>query len=399
MDFSLNEDQKAIKDLANQIFSDRSTDNFQLEFSRNQEAYDNTLWDTLGQQGLLGISIPNDFGGAGLGLLETCLVLEEQGRCVSPVPLFSSLVLGAMPITKYGTQNQKEKILPSLASGDLKLTAAISEIAMSSAIAKGINARKTEFGWVLNGSLDCIQDGAVADYILAPATHEDGEKSIFIIKTDTTNTDLQPQDISLLGPWSASLSLEDMPVNPADLLGEVGQGKSIVDYIEKIANVGQCALQTGVCEEAMRRTAAYTSEREQFGVPIGSFQALAMRMADSYIDVEAMRSTFWLALWRLNEGLPADAEIRAAKWWACEGAHRVVHTAQHLHAGIGADIEYPIHRFYLWAKYLSYSLGNSSYQLEKLGELLASDDYVGYSAISVDDISEKKPIQKLLVGS
>ena len=149
----------------------------------------------------------------------------------------------------------------------------------------------------------------------------------------------------------------------------------------------------------MRRTAAYTSEREQFGVPIGSFQALAMRMADSYIDVEAMRSTFWLALWRLNEGLPADAEIRAAKWWACEGAHRVVHTAQHLHAGIGADVEYPIHRFYLWAKYLSYSLGNSSYQLEKLGELLASDDYVGYSAISVDDISEKKPIQKLLVGS
>ena len=139
MDFSLNEDQKAIKDLANQIFSDRSTDNFQLEFSRNQEAYDNTLWNTLGQQGLLGISIPDDFGGAGLGLLETCLVLEEQGRCVSPVPLFSSLVLGAMPITKYGTQNQKEKILPSLASGDLKLTAAISEIAMPSAITKGIN--------------------------------------------------------------------------------------------------------------------------------------------------------------------------------------------------------------------------------------------------------------------
>ena len=148
-----------------------------------------------------------------------------------------------------------------------------------------------------------------------------------------------------------------MPVNPADLLGEVGQGKSIVDYIEKIANVGQCALQTGVCEEAMRRTAAYTSEREQFGVPIGSFQALAMRMADSYIDVEAMRSTFWLALWRLNEGLPADAEIRAAKWWACEGTQSCTYSTTSSCRN-RSDIEYPIHRFY-YGQIPSYSLGNS----------------------------------------
>ena len=144
-----------------------------------------------------------------------------------------------------------------------------------------------------------------------------------------------------------------------------------------------CAMQCGVTEEAMQRTAAYISEREQFGVPLGSFQALAMRMADSFIDVEAIRSTYWLAMWRLSENLDARAEVRAAKWFACDAATRVVQTAQHLHGGIGADLEYPIHRFFLNAKLISYSLGNASTQLDKLGVLLASDDSLGMRPLEV----------------
>jgi alkylation response protein AidB-like acyl-CoA dehydrogenase len=167
------------------------------------------------------------------------------------------------------------------------------------------------------------------------------------------------------------------------LLGEMGQGQDIVDWMEQHANVAQCAMQCGVTEEAMKRTAAYVSEREQFGVPLGSFQALAMRMADAYIDVEAIRSTYWLAMWRLSEDLDARAEVRAAKWWACEAASRVVQTAQHLHGGIGVDLEYPIHRFFLNAKLLSYSLGNGSTQLDRLGALLAADDGVGTRALEV----------------
>ena len=383
MDFSFSEDQVAIRELAYQIFTDRSTDAFQLEFSRTDQAYDDSLWATLAEQGLLGIGIPEHCGGAGLGLIETCLVLEEQGRRVAPIPLFSSLVLGAMPIIEFGTEAQQQQYLSPLAAGESKLTAAISEIAMPTAIQQGVSATKSDDGWALTGSLDCVQDGAVANFILVPATDASGNSSIFIIDSQAPGVSIQAQEISLLGPWSAALSLSNVTVNANALLGAEGQAPAIIHWLEQYANVGQCAMQTGICEEAMRRTAAYTSEREQFGVPIGSFQALAMRMADSYIDVEAMRSTFWLALWRLGEGLPAEAEIRAAKWWACDGAHRVIHTAQHLHAGIGADVEYPIHRFYLWAKQLSYCLGNGSHQLEQLGKLLAADDSVGYAAIEI----------------
>ena len=190
-------------------------------------------------------------------------------------------------------------------------------------------------------------------------------------------------NVDLSGERAAHLVLDNVSVDNDTLLGNPGQGQEILAWLEQRANIGHCALQVGVTEAAMRRTAEYLGERKQFGVALGTFQALAMRMADSYIDVEAIRSTYWLALWRLDEGLDARAEVRAAKWWACDAAHRVVSTSQHLHGGIGADVEYPIHRFFLMAKQISYSLGNASKQLEKLGQLLAADDSLGFHALEV----------------
>ena len=254
MDFSFSEDQVAIRELAYQIFTDRSTDAFQLEFSRTDQAYDDSLWATLAEQGLLGIGIPEHCGGAGLGLIETCLVLEEQGRRVAPIPLFSSLVLGAMPIIEFGTEAQQQQYLSPLAAGELKLTAAISEIGMPTAIQQGVSATKSDDGWALTGSLDCVQDGAVANFILVPATDASGNSSIFIIDSQASGVSIQAQEISLLGPWSAALSLSDVTVNADALLGAEGQAPAIIHWLEQYANVGQCAMQTGICEEAVSYT-------------------------------------------------------------------------------------------------------------------------------------------------
>ena len=142
-------------------------------------------------------------------------------------------------------------------------------------------------------------------------------------------------------------------------------------------NIAQAAIQVGVLNEALKRTAAYSGERKQFGAPIGSFQAVAMRAADAFMDIEALRSTFWAAAWRLSEGLDAQLEVRAAKYWTCEAGHRVAHTCQHLHGGMGATREYPIHRFFLWAKYMEFMFGNGTTQLVKLGEYLAANDDSG----------------------
>ncbi|MFK7975157.1 MAG: acyl-CoA dehydrogenase family protein [Halioglobus sp.] len=383
MDFNFSDDQNAIRELAYQIFTDRATDEFMLAFSRGDDTYDETLWQTLAEQGLLGIAVPESAGGTGLGLIELCLMLEEQGRRVAPVPLFASLVLGGLPLVEFGSEAQQQRYLQPMAEGKLKLSAAIAELGMNVAVATDVQAKKTDNGWVLNGDKAVVPDGAVADVMLVPATDEQGNTSIFLVETSSTGVGVTPVELGLQGERAANLALADVAVNDDAMLGAVGQGQEILEWVEQRANLGHCALQVGVTEEAMKRTAAYVTERKQFGVSLGSFQALAMRMADSYIDVEGIRSTYWLSLWRLSEGQDARAEVRAAKWWACDAAHRVVCTAQHLHGGIGVDVEYPIHRFYLMAKRISHSLGNANQQLEKLGALLASDDSLGFRALEI----------------
>lgn len=381
MDFQFSDDQHAIRELAHQIFSDRATDEFLLAFSRGDATYDDTLWQTLAEQGLLGIAVPEETGGSGLGLIELCLVLEEQGRHVAPVPLYASLVLGGLPLAAFGTAGQQQQYLAPMAAGSLKLSAAIAEVGMNPALAGQVSAKREGDGWVLSGSRAVIPDGAVADYILVPAVDDSGAETFFIVPTGASGVTLTPVEIGLSGQRAANLTLAKVALPAEAVLGEPGQGAAILAWLLERANIGHCAMQVGVTEEAMKRTAAYVSERKQFGVPLGSFQALAMRMADSYIDVEAIRSTYWLALWRLSEGRDARAEVHAAKWWACDAAHRVVSTSQHLHGGMGADVEYPIHRFFLMAKLISYSLGNASQQLEKLGRLLAEDDSLGFRAL------------------
>ena len=383
MDFTFTDDQNAIRDLAHQIFSDRASDEFLLDFSRNEATYDDELWTTLARQGLLGIAVPEAQGGSGLGLVELCLLLEEQVRRVAPVPVLASLVLGGLAIAEFGDEQQKSTWLPGLAGGQLKLSAAIAETNMNPALREPVKVTSDGDSYVLNGKRALVPDGAVADAILVPAVDQSGARTLFVVDRTLPGVDLLAVEVGLSGERAANLVLESVVVDKSAVLGEWGQGGELVGWIEERANIAHCAQQVGVTEEAMQRTAAYLGERQQFGVPLGSFQALAMRMADSYIDVEAIRSTYWLALWRLSEGLDARAEIRAAKWWACEAAHRVVCTAQHLHGGIGADVEYPIHRFFLLAKQISYSLGNGGAQLEKLGRLLADDDSLGFRALEV----------------
>ncbi|MEZ5571465.1 MAG: acyl-CoA dehydrogenase family protein [Halioglobus sp.] len=383
MNFTFSEDQQSIRELAHQIFTDRSTDEQLLAFSRSGKTYDEELWQTLAEQGLLGVAIPESAGGTGFGLIELCLVLEEQGRRVSPVALHSCLVLGGLPIAQFGTEQQQQRYLPALASGKAKFSAAIAELGMNAALVTSVTARKGKDGWQLDGRKAVVPDGAVADFILVPAEDDKGGLTVFIVDTRAPGVTVTPVEIGMSGARAAHLSLDSVAVGEDAVLGASGEGAAIIEWLEQRANIGHCALQVGVTEEAMKRTAAFLSERKQFGVALGTFQALAMRMADSYIDVEGIRSTYWLAMWRLSEGLDARAEVHAAKWWACDAAHRVVSSSQHMHGGIGADVEYPIHRFFLMAKLISYSLGNASQQLAQLGKLLAEDDSLGFRALEV----------------
>jgi alkylation response protein AidB-like acyl-CoA dehydrogenase len=174
------------------------------------------------------------------------------------------------------------------------------------------------------------------------------------------------------GDQEYRLVLEGAHVDGSDALGRPGAGPAIIDWILDRTLAGLCALELGVAGRALRMTADYTGQRKQFGKAIATFQAVAQRAADAFIDVEAIRLATWQALWRLDEGLPASREVAVAKFWAAEGGHRACYAAQHLHGGIGVDTDYPLHHYYLMSRQIELTLGGAHAQLARLGDMLAS---------------------------
>lgn len=355
MDFTLTDDQQAIAKLAEDIFAARATTERVTAAEASAEG-DTDLWRALAESGLLGIAIPEKLGGGGLGLLEMCLVLEQQGRRVAPVPLLPTMV-SALALAEFGTPEQQEHWLPRIGAGSAVVTAALERGDLP--IATHVAA-----GWRLDGARTCVPAGPVAAAILVPAKVGD-EVRLFLVDTVAEGVDIEPTR-------TTNRELHGHLHLAAAIAEEVGDA-SAVEWLYQRMTVGLCALQVGIAEEAVRITAAYTAQRKQFGRPLATFQGVLLRAADAYIDTEAMRVTMWQAAWRLTEGLDAQREVVVAKWWASEGGHRVVHAAQHLHGGMGADITYPIHRYFLWGKQIELMLGGASEQLARLGGRIAED--------------------------
>jgi acyl-CoA dehydrogenase len=289
VDFNLSDEQQAVQQAARAVFEGGGS------------------WADLAGANLLGIALPEEVGGSGLGMVELALLLVEQGRRVAPLPVWPTVIaaLGA------GDATWSSRVV----AGDAVLS-------------------------VVDGDA-LVPYAPVADMVLVGRSLlEPGEV------TSVETTDGQP----------AGLVTHSAPMDP---------------WVRDRALVALCALQVGVCEAALEQTAAYVSEREQFGRPIGTFQAVAHRAADAYIDLAAMRVTMLAAAWRLAADQDAAADIHVAKWWAAEAGHRIIHAAQHLHGGIGSDIEYPIHRYFLWGKQLATTLGAGSEHLSALADLVA----------------------------
>ncbi len=369
MDFSFTEDQEAVRELASRIFADHTDHERIREIEASADGIDHELWGTLAKANLLGLAVPEAHGGAGMGLAEAAILLGEQGRTVAQVPLLATIVMSGMPIAEFGSDAQRDRYLPRVATGEVILTAALSEYAAFDPARPRVTAKTDGDDWLLDGEKICVPAGHLAERILVPARTGDDTIGVFLVDPIADGVTIERQEVTN-HEAQVRLVLAGVRIGEGDVLGNPRDGEAIVRFIEERTVVGLCAIQVGVAEEALRRTAEYTGVRKQFGKEIGSFQAVSLRAADGYIDVEAMRSTLWQAFWRLDEGVPAGIEVGVAKWWACRGGQRVVHTAQHLHGGIGADVDYPIHRFFLWAKQLDLCLGGASAQLSKLGALV-----------------------------
>jgi 3-oxocholest-4-en-26-oyl-CoA dehydrogenase beta subunit len=366
MDFSTSETQRELAALARQILTDQVTQKRLRAAEDSGEHFDRELWRALAEAGILAAALPESVGGGGLDVLEQASVLIELGRAVAPVPYLTSIAVSAAAIARFGDVEQRTAWAQPAASGDLILTAALTEDLVDVPESPTTRAEPAGDGWLLTGAKAVVPAGTVADAFLVPASTDDGV-AVFIVRSGDAGVTIEPQTI-LDGDRAASLELSSVQVGADRRIG----GADVLDFLISRATVGQCAHQLGVLERALELTAAYAREREQFGRPIGSFQAVGQRLADAYIDVEAVRLTLWEAAWRVSQGLPANAELATAKFWAADAGHRVAHTAVHIHGGTGIDVDGPLHRYFVAAKLGEFQLGSATAQLRRLGAELAA---------------------------
>ena len=377
MDFRFSDEQTMVRDLARGILDKEITPERLKAAESNADWHDARLWQTLGQAGLLGLAVPEEHGGMGLGFLEVCTLLEEIGRALAPVPVLPTIVLAGIAIGENGTDEQKKQWLVPLAAGQAIFTAALTDAAPSPGGVPATRARRDGSEWTLDGAKRLVPAASLARRILVPASAAGGV-GVFLVDPESAGVKLTRRRTSRGEPFF-DVELSGVRATDADLLGgKTAPDASALERMAAHATIATCAVQVGVSEKALELTAAYVGERVQFGVPIGSFQAVQHRAADGYIDLSAMRWVAWRAAWTLARGESAEREVAVAKFWAAEAGARIAATAQHLHAGIGVDTDYPIHRYFLWSKALELDAGGGAHaQLARLGRELAATPGAG----------------------
>jgi 3-oxocholest-4-en-26-oyl-CoA dehydrogenase beta subunit len=361
MDFSFTEEQTALSRLARRLFEELAP-----PASQEPDGLHEPLWKELSRSELLGLALPAEVGGGGLGFIELMLLIERAGYAGSTAPLLPTLVLGALPIAELGSEEQKARWLRPVVAGDELLSAALVEV--------GAPVRaSSEGGWFrLDGVRECVPALPLAARVLVPAETSSGQIGIFVVDTKAKGVRVERQ-MATNGEPLGRLELSGVSVEARDVLVAPEPGRERLEWMLDHARVGMAALALGAATRALELTAKYASERQQFDRPIGTFQAVSQRVADAYIDVEIMRLTLWRAAWLLDQKRPARAEAAVAKFWAAEAGHRVVNAAQHVHGGIGFDRDYPVYRHFLAERQIEFTLGSATSELSRLGALMARE--------------------------
>jgi alkylation response protein AidB-like acyl-CoA dehydrogenase len=337
-------DQRSLVELADQILRARSANEQLAAVEASESRVDERLWSELASAGLLGLAVPEAHGGAGLGLTEVCLFLEQVGRRVAPVPCWESS-LAVLAVARFGSDDQQARWLPGAAAGTTRLTVAIDLTAAPSTR-------------IVDGALDGPALLVPAGLFAAAAVVQTDDGLWLADLTGVQRAGVETTTHAL----AADVTFSRTPAER--LAGDAG-------WLLDAARVALAAGQLGNTDEGVCEAASYLSAREQFGRQLATFQAVSQQLGDAYCDVQAMRATLWQAVWTLEQQPTARREVDVATWWATDAGLRVQAAVQHLHGGIGADTTYPVHRRLLWALQTDALLGGASRQLASLGSQLA----------------------------
>ena len=365
MNFSFSDDQVLLKNSVRAALEEHCKSSHVRAMAEDGKGYSDELWGEMGKLGWLGLPFPEEHGGAGLGLVELAIVLEEMGRAAYPGPFFSTVVLGGLGLMLGGSAEQRDKWLPAIASGRARMTAALLEEHLDwDPASTTASATKSGSGWILSGVKRFVPWAHVADVILVPARSAEG-LSLFLLDPKSVGVTLSPmKGIDLTNRWS-EMRLDKVAVGAEAIMGQPGGAASVLESLLRRAAVCASAEMLGAARRCLDMSVEYVKVREQFGQPIGSFQAIRHRCAEMLLEAENAHAAVYYAAWALTAGAE-DAAVASSicKSYVNEAARRVCGDAIQVHGGIGFTWEYDLHLYMKRAKALEPLYGDTEYHRE-----------------------------------
>jgi alkylation response protein AidB-like acyl-CoA dehydrogenase len=365
VNFSFSDDQVLLKNSVRSALDEQCKPAHVRAMFGDARGYGEALWSEMAKLGWLGLPFPEEQGGAGLGLVELGLVLEEMGRAAYPGPFFATVVLGGLGISLGGNAAQKDKWLSAISAGKARATAALLEEHLDwDPASTTATAEKSGGGWTLSGLKRFVPWAHVADVVLVPARSPDG-LSLFLVDPKSAGVTLSPMvGIDLTNRWS-EMRLDKVSVDPDAILGQPGSAGALLDALLRRAAVMSSAEMLGAARRCLDMSVEYVKVREQFGQPVGSFQAIRHRCAEMLLEAENAHAAVYYAAWALTAGAE-DAAVAASicKAYVSDAARKVCGDAIQVHGGIGFTWEYDLHLYMKRAKALEPLFGDAQFHRE-----------------------------------
>lgn len=351
MDVTLSEEQEMLKTVARDFLTEKCPTTFVREMGKDEKGYSPQMWQEIADLGWIGLIFPEKYGGGGMSFLDLYILLEEMGRACFPGPYLPTVILGGLPILDIGTEEQKQKYLPEITCGKVIFTMALLEPGGDKYVAESIKTTATAVNndYVINGTKLFVPDAHVANYILCVARTEDSAKAedgITIFIVDTKSPGISTTVLkTVANDKQCEVTFDNVRVPRGNILGELNKSWNDVQKIIDRAAIAKTCEMLGGMEAVLEMTLEYVKTRIQFGVPIGSFQAVQWHCVDIAINVDTSRVITNEAAWKLGKGLPCSKEAAMAKAWVSDAYEQVVISGTQAHGGVGIieDHDMPLH--------------------------------------------------------
>ncbi|MDA8862138.1 acyl-CoA dehydrogenase family protein [Gammaproteobacteria bacterium] len=376
MKLILNEEQQFLKDTAKNFAEERTPINHfrSLRDNKDNLLWDKDTWKEMVNLGWSGILIPEEYGGSNFGLAGISVILQECGKTLTPSPLFATGVLGAYAISQYGTEEQKKKYLPQIVNGEITTAIAIDESSHHDPLNINMPAVLKDNSYILNGKKVFVVDGASADLLIVVArtsgkTGDSTGLTLFLVENNQPSINVVKLDMADSRNY-ANITFSDITVQKENILGDVEAGGEAIENILDIGRIAISAEMLGNTEAAFESTISYLKERKQFGVLIGTFQALQHRAAEMFCEIELTKSSIMAAMQGAdNNSNELQRLASLAKTMAGETLHLVSNEAIQMHGGIGVTDEYDLGFYLKRSRVVEQIFGCSKFHTERYANI------------------------------